>query len=278
MNQDPSDCSPGPASEFTTPVTPRARTTVAEVALVTERVERAERSRQEIAIRTIPETRRLMLEILKRDGVADTERLAVQTRITTSGARQHLVALEVDGLIVHEVERAGPGRPRHNYRLTAAGDALFPRHYGALTNELLAYVEDEDPAMVQRIFARRGQRRLDQALMLTLDQPFAEKVRIVAQILDDDGYLADFRQQEDGAFVITEHNCAVLTVAQRYSHACSSELDFLQRALPEADVTRIAHRLNGAHVCAYRVTPHARLHQRHQPHEPGDAGNLKPIL
>lgn len=223
---------------------------VADVALDTER---AERTRQEIAIRALPETRRLMLEILKRDGVADTERLAKQTRITTSGARQHLAALEADGLIVYEVERTGPGRPRHNYHLTPTGDALFPRHYGALTNELLAYVEDEDPAMVERIFARRGQRRLDQALTRTSDQPFAEKVRIVAQILDDDGYLADFHEEEDGAFVITEHNCAVLTVAQRYSHACSSELDFLQRALPEAEVTRIAHRLNGAHVCAYRV-------------------------
>lgn len=252
MNYAPSGCSPAPTSESSTNASTTGATDVAEVALVTER---AERSRQEIAIRALPESRRLMLEMLKRDGVADTGRLAVQTRITTSGARQHLVALEVDGLISHEVERAGPGRPRHTYRLTAAGDALFPRHYGALTNELLAYVEDEDPDMVQRIFARRGQRRLDQALVRTVDQPFAERVRIVAQILDEDGYLADFRQEEDGAFVITEHNCAVLTVAQRYSHACSSELDFLQLALPEADVTRIAHRLNGAHVCAYRVTP-----------------------
>ncbi len=217
--------------------------------------ERAERVRQEIAIRALPETRRLMLEILKREGTADTEHLARKTEITTSGARQHLVALESDGLIVHDVERAGPGRPRHAYRLSVAGDALFPRHYGALTNELLAYVEDEDPAMLERIFARRGQRRLDQALARTTDQPFREKVRIVAQILDDDGYLADFAEAEDGSFIITEHNCAVLSVAQRYRHACSSELDFLQRVLPESEVTRIAHRINGGHACAYRIVP-----------------------
>jgi len=220
-------------------------------------VERAERTGQEFAIRALPETRRLMLEILKRDGIADTERLAQLTQITTSGARQHLVALETAGLIAHEVERAGPGRPRHNYRLTPKGDALFPRDYGALTNELLAYIEDEDPSMVERLFARRGQRRLDQALARTAGCSFSDKVRAVAQILDDDGYLADFQVEADGSFVITEHNCAVLTVAQRYQHACSSELDFLQRALPEAEVTRIAHRINGAHVCAYRIVPHA---------------------
>ena len=50
-------------------------------------------------------------------------------------------------------------------------------------------------------------------------------------------------------------NCAVLGVALRYGHACSSELDFLRAALPEAEVTRIAHRINGGHVCAYLVAP-----------------------
>lgn len=215
--------------------------------------EQSERTRQEIALRALPETRRAMLDVLKREGSADADRLAEQTGITTSGARQHLVALEADGLVVHEVLRDGPGRPRHRYLLSSAGDALYPRVYSALTNELLGYIEDEDPALVERIFARRGQRRLDDALVRTEGLSIADKVRTIASILDEDGYLADFSEDADGSFLITEHNCAVLSVAQRYGHACSSELDFLQRTLPEAEVTRIAHRLNGAHVCAYRV-------------------------
>jgi predicted ArsR family transcriptional regulator len=77
---------------------------------------------------------------------------------------------------------------------------------------------------------------------------------VVAKILDEDGYLADFQDCGDGSFLITEHNCAVLSVAQRYRHACSSELEFLQAALPQAEVRRIAHRIAGGHVCAYRVT------------------------
>ncbi len=215
--------------------------------------ERAERARQEIGLAALPDTRRLLLDALKRDSAADTGRLAKLAGITVSGARQHLTALERDGLITHQRERQGAGRPRHRYALTAAGDALFPRHYGALTNELLAYVEDEDPELVARIFARRGQRRLDGALARTAGRSFQERVAIVATILDEDGYLADFTEEADGTFVITEHNCAVLSVALRYSHACSSELDFLRHTLPDAEVTRIAHRINGAHVCAYRV-------------------------
>lgn len=217
--------------------------------------EQREMERRDTALAALPESRRQMLELLKREGGADTGAIACAVGITVSGARQHLTALERDGLIAHRLDRAGPGRPRHRYELTSAGDSLFPRHYGALTNELLGYLEDEDPALVARIFDRRGQRRLAGARARTAGLPFAQKVAIVAAILDEDGYLADFTARDDGTFIITEHNCAVLAVAQRYQHACRSELDFLRAALPEADVTRIAHRLNGAHVCAYEVRP-----------------------
>jgi DeoR family transcriptional regulator, suf operon transcriptional repressor len=213
----------------------------------------------DVMMSSLPDTRRTLLEQIKRQGEVGAESLAAAAAITVSGARQHLVALERDGLIAYREIREGPGRPRHLYSLTAAGDALFPRAYAELTNELLEYVENEDPKLLERIFDRRGQRRLAQARARTAGLAFAEKVRVVAQILDEDGYLADFARRDDGAYVITERNCAVLSVAQRYRHACGSELTFLQAALPEATVARIAHQLTAGHVCAYEVRPRPDL-------------------
>jgi DeoR family suf operon transcriptional repressor len=204
---------------------------------------------------SLPESRRRILEYVKRGGEVTAEAIAADLGVTLSGARQNLMALERDGLLEHRSARGGPGRPKHIFVLTAAGDGLFPRAYAELTNELLEYVEDEDPALLERIFDRRARRRLQRARERTTGLSFPEKVRVVAEILDEDGYLADFIRRDDGAFVITEHNCAVLGVALRYHHACSSELEFLQAAMPEAEVTRIAHRINGAHVCAYLVQP-----------------------
>jgi DeoR family suf operon transcriptional repressor len=207
------------------------------------------------ALASLPDTRRAILEYIKRHGEARAEAISAATAITVSGARQHLVALERDGLIAFREVREGPGRPKHLYHLTAAGDTLFPRTYAELTNELLEYVEHEDPALVARIFERRGQRRLEGARARLAGLPFAERVRTLAGILDEDGYLAEFSRRDDGTYVITEHNCAVLSVARRYNHACSSELAFLQAALSDAEVTRVAHQLSGAHVCAYEIRP-----------------------
>ena len=79
-------------------------------------------------------------------------------------------------------------------------------------------------------------------------------MRGVAQILDGDDYLADFARRADGAFVITERNCAVLGVALKDRHARSSEFDFLHATLPEAEVT---HRVDGGHDSAFLVRPRA---------------------
>jgi predicted ArsR family transcriptional regulator len=201
------------------------------------------------------QTRRTILECVKRRGEAGADDLARAAGISLQAVRQHLLGLERDGLLVHREQRDGLGRPKHRYRLTSEGDALFPRRYADLTNELLGYVEQDDPALLSRLFDQRAQRRLSAARERTAGADFAEKVRTIADILDEDGYLADFEPHEDGSFVITEHNCAVLSVAQRYSHACSSELAFLEAAMPEAEVVRIAHRIAGNHVCAYHVKP-----------------------
>jgi len=205
---------------------------------------------------TLAPTRRQLLESLKKRGELSADDLAEQLGLTTSGVRQHLVALTSDGLVAHRQVREGPGRPRHCYHLTAAADALFPRAYSDLTNELLGYASADDPELVERLFERRRRRRVEDARERLAGKDFSHKVEELARILDEDGYLADFQPLTDSAgFLITEHNCAILGVARRYGQACSSEIGFLREALPEATIERVQHMIAGAHSCAYEVKP-----------------------
>lgn len=207
------------------------------------------------AIRSLPDGRRRIVSALKRNGELDAEAIARAVEMTPSGVRQHMAALLRDDLVAFRSESAGPGRPRYLYRLTEAGDALFPRRYADLTNELLGYLADEDPELLRRIFVRRAERRLADALARTDGLGLGERVAEIAGILDDDGYLADWVRQEDGTYLIREHNCAVLNVALHFGHACGTELQFLQALLPDATVQRVAHRVAGQHACAYLITP-----------------------
>lgn len=204
---------------------------------------------------TLPATRRALLETLKRQGEARADDLAEKLGITVSAVRQHLAALQAEGLVVHTEVRAGPGRPHHDYRLSERGDELFPRRYASIVTDLLVEAEAEDPALIDRLFERRRARRVERAKARLEGRSLPDRVAELTRVLDEDGYLAEVVPQDDGSFRIVEHNCAILAVATQYGAACGTELEFIREVLPDARVERVAHLLAGGHVCAYEVSP-----------------------
>lgn len=205
------------------------------------------------ALALLPDTRREVLRLLKLRGPLPIQDMAGKLDMTASGVRQHLSSLERQGAVTHEKLRNGPGRPRHVYRLTPAGDALFPRRYGELANELLGYVEDEDPELLDTLFERRRQRRIEDARKRLKGLERAARVEELSRILDEDGYDARARIETDGRCTVVERNCAVRGVAERYRQACRSEIEFLRAVLPGACVERTSHIVAGGHACSYRI-------------------------
>jgi DeoR family suf operon transcriptional repressor len=209
-------------------------------------------------LQQLPTTRRAILNVLKRQGPLGAGDVADALSLTAAAVRLQLARLEEDGLLAQRDEPPDAprrGRPRHVYELTAAAEALYPKRYGDLTTELLGYLGGPDDARIDDLFEQRRRRRVADVLPRTAEKPFDEQVAALTAVLDEDGYLADAERLEDGSWRITEHNCAILTVAQGFSQACASELAFIRDALPGAEVRRVAHLLDGAHVCAYVVSP-----------------------
>jgi DeoR family suf operon transcriptional repressor len=207
----------------------------------------------------LPEGRRNVLYAVRRRGEATAEQVAESLGMTVSGARQHLSALVEVGLLEagESPEPTGRrGRRSLVYGVTPTGDALFPKAYGELTNELLGFLDDEAPETVNRLFARRRDARTANAVArLAPLASLEDKVAELSRILDEDGYLASWQPEPAGSFLIVEHNCAIWAVAGRYGQACSSELEFIQSVLEPARVERTSHMIEGDRRCAYRVTP-----------------------
>jgi predicted ArsR family transcriptional regulator len=200
-------------------------------------------------------TRRRLLDRLKAEGEASTHDLAEALGITSAAVRQHMEALGREGLVAFEEVRGRRGRPQRRWRLSAAADALYPRAYADLTNELLSYVESQDPDLLEELFARRRDRRIAGARARLRGLPFEGRIAELAKILDEDGYLADWSRADDGSFTVTERNCAIVGVATRYGQACGSEMEFIRAVLPEARVERTTHIASGGLQCTYRIEP-----------------------
>ena len=201
--------------------------------------------------------RRTVLLAVRRLEPATIDQVAEDLGMTPSGARQHLQALATAGLVEGTSVRRGQGdrgRPPLAFAVTPAGDAALPKRYRDLSQELLGYLDDEDPGVIDRIFARRRDARIANARSRLADRStLGAKVEELATILDEDGYLTSVARFDAGRFRIDEHNCAITAVARRYGQACSSELEFIQQVLPDATVRRVHHMNAGDRSCGYEI-------------------------
>jgi len=195
-----------------------------------------------------------VLYAVRRRGEATVTDIAEMLDMTPSGARQHLTALVDAGLLDSDSATRRPGqqgRSERTYRTAPPAETLFPRAYGELANELLGYVP---PEAVEAAFGHRRDHRIENArIRLASKRTFRAKVTELARILDDDGYLAGVEPIGPNAYRIAERNCAIFAVAREHPQACSTELEFLRAAMPEAQIDRVTHMMAGAHACSYEV-------------------------
>jgi DeoR family suf operon transcriptional repressor len=189
---------------------------------------------------------------LKRDRRLTAKELAGRLGVSLNAARHHLKELEAEGLVEYEREHRSVGAPAFAYRLSASGEALFPRRYEeTLTAVLDQMVElngrEAAVALLEGYFAGMTRRLEGELAGATPDQ----RLRTVERVLSEEGYMAEVSTR-GGQATLTEHNCAIPVVAQRFPEICAAEARFLARVLG-AEVDRREHMLSGCSACEYHV-------------------------
>jgi DeoR family transcriptional regulator, suf operon transcriptional repressor len=189
---------------------------------------------------------------LKRGQRLTAKDIAVKLGISLNAVRHHLKELEAESLVEYERQHRGVGAPAFAYRLSASGEALFPRRYESTLTELLDYVvRREGRASAVAVLEERYEgmtRRLQHELAGATP---AERMAAVARLLSEEGYMAEGTAVSDTGTLI-EHNCAIQAVAERFPEICAAEARFLEAALG-AEVQRREHILSGCSACEYRV-------------------------
>lgn len=202
--------------------------------------------------------RREILVQLRKDGPSSPEQLAGALGASRTGILQQLRSLEAAGLVDRRTVRHGVGRPRHLYDVTPDAQIAFPSNYDALAAGLLAAVGtvggDE---LVARVFAVRRQMIADQVRTrleqrLPAGASLEAKVRELAVIQDEQGYLSSATVDADGTIRLRQCNCAIFGVAAQSSSPCEAELDLFREVLG-AEVVRETHIASGDRSCTYRI-------------------------
>ena len=202
--------------------------------------------------------RRSILVHLRQSGPSSPDSLASALGASRTGILQQLHALEAAGLVSHAAEKHGVGRPRHVYDVTAEAQGLFPADYGGFASGLVKAIEavgGDD--LVEQVFAARRRQIGDRVRrrmgeQLQDDATLPERVRALAVLQDEAGYLAEAIVEVDGTLRLREHNCAIDKIARRTTAPCDAELALFREILGE-NVVRESHIAAGDRCCTYVV-------------------------
>lgn len=196
------------------------------------------------------------LWLLKKRGPQTLLEIAKELKITTEGARFKLQKLAGDQLVKSTTQVKGRGRPQQIWSLTNQGHARFPDSHADLTVKLIQLIRQTlgEPAMETIISENEKAGIFKYSEHLRGANDLEEKVRKLAEIRNQEGYMAEYQVQDD-AYLLIENHCPICAAAQACQGFCRSELNTFQQVLGQnVQVQRIDHILAGARRCAYKIS------------------------
>jgi predicted ArsR family transcriptional regulator len=202
---------------------------------------------------SLPESRRHILEFLKREGEATASEVAEHLKMTREGARQQLQLLEEEGWIARgERPAESAGRPSVTFRITPAGDHLFPKNYDVLSMTLVdAVAEQLGPEALVKLLAAITEQQVQHWLPKLEGKTLPERIKALKGIYMEEDPHTSVRKDARG-YVLVERNCPYLNVALKRPHLCSVTVSTLTRLLG-VRVVREERFQDGDRRCVFRV-------------------------
>ena len=194
--------------------------------------------------------------LLKTRGPQTASDLAMSTGVTGEAARQQLIRLAADGLVMGTTEPRGVGRPAQVWGLTEAGNARFPDAHAELTAQLLRTIRTQlgEAALDRLIESRSAESTGAYTVALEGADDLGDRVARLAEARSREGYMAESRADGEG-YVLIENHCPICVAATACQGFCRSELATFREVLgPGASVERTEHIVNGDRRCVYRIS------------------------
>ena len=176
--------------------------------------------------------------------------------IPFDAGRRYMATLHDKGLVAFDERAEGIGRPRRVWRLTDLGNDRFPDRHSDLVAGLLEGIRGVFglEGLDRLIRARERETLVAYRSALLPLADLGERVRMLAKLRTEEGYMAEARRQPDGSWLLIENHCPICVAAKACQGFCRSELDVFQTALGSGiSIKRQEHLLTGARRCVYRV-------------------------
>lgn len=165
------------------------------------------------------ESTRGQIVTILRSSPCTVEELAGKLELTDNAVRAHLLTLERDGLVRQSGLRRGPRKPHFTYVLTPEADAIFPKAYDALLNQLIAVLKTRlDHQEIEDVLREVG-RAVAAGAPAGANDSLEVRVHTALKVLEAIGGSAEI-EQHDGKFVIRGNGCPLAAAVSVHPEVC----------------------------------------------------------
>ncbi len=194
---------------------------------------------------------RILELLLRSEEPLSVQVLSSALKVSRNAAHQQVVALEREGLIERAWAIRTKGRPSQGYRLSAAGQATFPRQYSLLSKQLLAELSKHlGPEQLPVAMTRIGE-TLASGLAAQIDP--AAPIPSIAALMRELGYESNAVEGAEGP-EIEAHNCVFHDLAIADPTICEVDLALL-RSLSGRSVEHRRCMARGERSCRFAFKP-----------------------
>ena len=186
--------------------------------------------------------------------------IAAELDISVNAARQYLVNLEKEGLVVRYQKKSKTGRPAMAYALHESAIETFPKQYVDFSVKMLAELRDRFGVnLTQEVLVNVGKQIAEEVMPVLKEMlgddpanvPLGKRIEAVTQILKDYGKFPSLIETEH-SYDVQNFNCLVYGVVKEDALVCKVDETIMSELIgKKCEKTKCIR--DGDECCLYRI-------------------------
>lgn len=195
----------------------------------------------------------LLKLLLKNKGGLTLDELSKYLKISRNAVRQHVSALENNGIVTEGVTRPSGGRPEQLYVLTDEGKEFFPRNYSWFAQLMVESIAQESGvAGLRERLGTMGEGVAQQLLSQnSVFKTREQKVEKLSEVMEELGYNTRNFAVDSDALTIEADNCIFHNLAMKNPEICQFDLALLS-TFTDSTVNHEECMAKGGNVCRFK--------------------------
>ena len=195
----------------------------------------------------------LLKFLLKNKGGLTLDELSKYLKISRNAVRQHVSALENNGIVTEGVTRPSGGRPEQLYVLTDEGKEFFPRNYSWFAQLMVESIAQESGvAGLRERLGTMGEGVAQQLLSQnSVFKTREQKVEKLSEVMEELGYNTKSFAVDSDALTIEADNCIFHNLAMKNPEICQFDLALLS-TFTDSTVNHEECMAKGGNVCRFK--------------------------